>query len=508
MNRLMEKIRANRATSGYEATRQQWTEGQVKAERLDLDTGPRLDLGFGPDGPNGGRVYHRMKLPAHVETTAQLAGLFPFQAGMGTGAAGAYIGPDRFTRGPFLYDPWRMYEAGVVTNLNLLLVGVIGTGKSSLLKTLCLRLGAYGVKWFVPADTKGEMASLAKAVGAGHAALGPGLDRALSPLYAPDKPEWMKAEEYRQQIYQHRMTLMKALGETASGRPLTAWEDTLIDLALREVTRDDSDRMRQPSLPDLVKVMLEPTEAMAAAVPVKLDDLKRGSIDLALRFRSMLFGALQGVFDGDPVPLQLDGPGFVIDISRIRKSDAAIALTMTCAQALGDLTLTFSKDRWLKVLDEFWRQAQYEAIVRRTSEGQKLGRGDERTASSATLIALHRISDLMGTRPAVRELAMGLLADTSTRILYNQPTDQIPATAEALQLTDVEAQMLARLPKACGLWKIGTQSAMVDHLVLRGGKEWGLIQTDSRMRAEGGDSEFRQVVDAQGQMAREIGGVS
>lgn len=37
----------------------------------------------------------------------------------------------------------------------------------------------------------------------------------------------------------------------------------------------------------------------------------------------------------------------------------------------------------------------------------------------------------MGTRPAVRELAMGLFADTSTRIVYNQPTDQIPITERA-----------------------------------------------------------------------------
>lgn len=117
---------------------------------------------------------------------------------------------------------------------------MIATGKSSLLKTLCLRLGAYGLKWSVPADTKGAMASLAKAVGVGHAALGPGLEQALSPLYAPLRPEWMGEEEYRQQIHQHRMTLLKSY-----------------------------------------------------------------SIEIALRFCSMFYGALQGVFDGDPMPLTL-----------------------------------------------------------------------------------------------------------------------------------------------------------------------------------------------------------
>ena len=210
MSRLMDRARAGRAVSAYEASRQQWADEVVHPEKLDME-GRGFGFGVGPDGPNGGRVYHQMRLPAHAETTRQLAGLYPFQAGRGTGAAGAYVGLDRFTRGPFLYDPWRMYEAGVVTNLNLLLVGVIGTGKSSLLKTLCLRLAAFGDKFFVPADTKGEMAALAKLIGAGHAALGPGLDKALSPLFAPPRPAWMTEDEYRQQIYQHRMTPMKSV---------------------------------------------------------------------------------------------------------------------------------------------------------------------------------------------------------------------------------------------------------------------------------------------------------
>src|SRR5450759_2196987 len=158
--RALDRIRAGRTLSAYEASRQQWADEVVHPEKLDLSGAPGLEFGIGPDGPHGGRVYHQMRLPAHAETTRQLAGLFPFQAGRGTGAAGAYIGPDRFTRGPFLYAPWRKYQAGRVTNLNMLLVAGIGTDKSPLLNTLCLRLGAYGVKRFVPADTKGEMASL------------------------------------------------------------------------------------------------------------------------------------------------------------------------------------------------------------------------------------------------------------------------------------------------------------------------------------------------------------
>ena len=138
----------------------------------------------------------------------------------------------------------------------------------------------------------------------------------------------------------------------------------------------------------------------------------------------------------------------MIDISRIRASDAGVALTMTCGQALVDQILTFTDHQWVRVLDECWRQIRYPHIVRRISEGQKLARGDDVTAGSATLIALHRISDLMGAAPDVRELALGLLADCSTRIIYNQADDQVPITRSTLNLTDVEAALAA--PAAAG----------------------------------------------------------
>ena len=190
---------------------------------------------------------------------------------------------------------------------------------------------------------------------------------------------------------------------------------------------------------------------------------------------------MKGVFDGETVEVDWNRPGVVIDISRIRASDAGVALTMTCGQALVDQILTFTDQQWVRVLDECWRQIRYPHIVRRISEGQKLARGDDVTSGSATLIALHRISDLMGAAPDVRELALGLLADCSTRIIYNQADDQVPITRSTLNLTDIEGDLLPRLPQATALWKVAQRSFLVDHTVLRDGYEWDLIQTDSRM---------------------------
>ena len=57
-------------------------------------------------GPTAGRVFHRMRLRAQEETTAQVAGCYPFVVERGFGADGAYIGRDRYTRGAFRFDPF------------------------------------------------------------------------------------------------------------------------------------------------------------------------------------------------------------------------------------------------------------------------------------------------------------------------------------------------------------------------------------------------------------------
>jgi hypothetical protein len=472
------------------------------------DIAAALDIaptGRGPAGRNAGRVFHRMRLRAQEETTAQIAGTYPFVAERGFQADGAYIGRDRFSRGTFRFDPFELYRAGLLANPNVGIFGTIGSGKSSLIKTLALRLLAFGVRFVVPADTKGEMAALARAIGATLVSLGSGMGRALNPLYAPPKPPRMGERTYIELMEQQRLLLLTALGATASGRPLTAREETGIEQALAQLTRQaehvGADRMRQPNLAEFCDLLLNPTQEMASSVPVPLSVLADDCLDLALRFRAMIKGSLKGVFDGETVEVDWNRPGVVIDISRIRASDAGVALTMTCGQALVDQILTFTNHQWLRILDECWRQIRYPHIVRRISEGQKLARGDDVTSGSATLISLHRISDLMGAAPEVRELALGLLADCSTRILYNQADDQVPITRSTLNLTDIEGDLLPRLPQATALWKVAQRSFLVDHTVLRDGYEWDLIQTDSRM----GSRKYETVNDPDAQMAQEIG---
>jgi hypothetical protein len=92
-----------------------------------LDVAP---WGRGPAGPTAGRVFHRLRLRAQEETTAQVAGCYPFMVERGFQADGAYIGRDRYTRGAFRFDPFALYRAGELPNPNVGIFGTIGSGKS------------------------------------------------------------------------------------------------------------------------------------------------------------------------------------------------------------------------------------------------------------------------------------------------------------------------------------------------------------------------------------------
>src|SRR5262245_38526499 len=105
-----------------------------------------------------------LRVPRHRATTAHLASAYPCLAEAGLGHRGVYLGTNLLTGGGgFAFDPFEAYQAGLVTNPNLLVAGEPGTGKSSFVKTLTARsLTIYNSsshgrarRWVAIADPKG-----------------------------------------------------------------------------------------------------------------------------------------------------------------------------------------------------------------------------------------------------------------------------------------------------------------------------------------------------------------
>ncbi|MCK9898859.1 conjugal transfer protein TraC [Parafrankia colletiae] len=439
-------------------------------------------------GPYAGRNYHKLRLPAHMETTAQIAGIYPFVVDSGLDAPGMYIGRHVWSGNSFDFDVFELYRQQVIENPNFAVFGAVGSRKSALLKTLISRGSAFGYQAAVPCDPKGEYTRLARRLGCEPTYIGPGLSTRLNPLDAPPRPRGIADADWAREVKRARSSLLSSLIETAKGVPLTPAEHTAVDLALDVVTRQITgaapDRWATPLLPHVLEAMTDPTEEDCAALPMTATELRDASRDATLTLRRLTHGALGGLFDGPTTsPLDFDRPIAVLNLERVQGSDEMIALIMTCAQAWMEAALMRQDgvQRYV-VYDECWRLMRFAGLVRRLSAQQKLAR----QWGCANAIVAHRISDLLSASPDSVEIAKGLLAETAIRILYKQASDQIADTQEALGLTDVAADLLPRLDPGYALWLIQHRAFYVEHVV--GDLEIPVVLNGSKMHGEVDDT--------------------
>jgi hypothetical protein len=325
---------------------------------------------------------------------------------------------------------------------------------------------------------------VAEALGAQPLHLGRGLSTRINPLDPGRRPADLDDDAWWAEVRARRINLLQALTETGLGRRLSPVERNALYLALDRVVRAEASPGRRavPVLPEVVEAMMRPTDEMAHGIGMRgAEELAVASRDATLELRRLVVGDLAGLFDGPTThPLDFDAPMQVVDTSRLAGDDTAVALLMACASAWMESAISDpGSGRRLVVYDEAWRMMRVPALVRRMQAHWKLSRA----WGIANLAVVHRLSDLGAVGDQGSEavaLARGLLADCSTRIVYNQETDQVATTAATLGLTDVEAGLLPGLAVGRGLWKVGRRSFIVDHVMSAAERE--LTDTDGRMR--------------------------
>jgi hypothetical protein len=426
----------------------------------------------GEPGPAALRCYLPFRTRPHRATSAVLSYAYPFLAEAGLGAAGVLIGRDTYSGGSFVYDPWTLYRDGVLTNPNVLLAGVIGTGKSSLAKSLVTRSIAFGRRVYVPGDPKGEWTTVARMIGGAAIQLGPGLPARLNPLDEGTRPAGIEDDAWVRLVWQRRRDLLGSLTESVLARPLQPVEHTALDAALAATARREV-----PTLPDVVHALLEPpADASASTRP----ELREDGRACAHALRRLVHGDLAGLFDGpSTIRFDPDLPMISLDLSAVTGSDALLSVVMTCASAWMEAALLdpHAGQRWI-VYDEAWRIMRQPALVRRMQAQWKLSRA----YGIANLMIIHRLSDLdpVGEHGSEsRALAAGLLADCSTRIIYRQETDQLGSTATQLGLADTERAILPDLGIGEGLWRVRDRAFRIQHQLTAAEAE--LFDTAGRM---------------------------
>lgn len=390
----------------------------------------------------------RLRLPTHRDTSAVLSGAYPFLAEGGLGSDGVFVGRDLYGGGTFVFDPWVLYDQGVLTAPNLVVAGIVGAGKSALAKALYTRSIPFGRRVYVPGDPKGEHTPVAEAVGGRAIVLGHGLAARLNPLDAGTRPSDLTDAQWTATVSARRRDLLGALAETVLERALSPVEHTCVDVALATTVRC----AETPVLPMVVDRLLAPDGS---------DDpdgrLGEDGRMVAHALRRLVAGDLAGLFDG-PSTVAFDPslPMISLDLSRLAENTALTSVLMTCSSAWMEAALMDpgGGKRWV-VYDEAWRLMQHPALLRRMDAHWRLARH----YGIANMLLFHKLSDLdnvadQGT--ANRALAGSLLANAETRIIYRQESDQLGPTATVLGLTGTEQNLLPALGVGQGSGASGT----------------------------------------------------
>jgi hypothetical protein len=447
-------------------------------------------------GPAEARLYapgfatprSRLALLGHRATTAHFSAVYPLFYEEGLGFRGQFVGDDLYG-GAFHYDPFIAYEDGHVTSPNMVILGLIGSAKSALVKTLLRRGEVWRRRAFV-VDTKPEYGPLARAMGVEPVIMSPGGGVCINPVSR-------EISEPEQQL------LLEKIGEALLRRPLKAEERA----ALIDVVRLVRERAgaSEPTLPDVVRLLFDPPAEVAAGLYVEPAFLARKTWKLATALRLLCTApGLRGMFDGPTTAnLDLDGPLVVLDISALKASAGellpiamAIAMAWLRAAAVGE-----GADRSVRaasglhalhlslVLDEAWLALAVPAVADFVQQSFKYSR----QTGWQNIVVFHRLSDVLaaadqGTRHL--HVVRGLVADAETRVIYRQPPDEIPELRRAFHLTDTQCELAQSLPRARGLWLVGQRPFLIDHR--RGPDEIAFTLTDQGMLGSEEPAELAQ----------------
>lgn len=463
-----------------------WKQSQSTTGKDKIRQRESLELPQRAYSRGGDRVPHNLRgnsflgLKPHRASTRVFAAAYPFLSQGSLGHEGAYIGQDADGGGAFCADPWEWYNKGYVDGTSIVLIGTVGTGKSTCAKSFVTRLVLGGRKAAICSDAKGEWVPVARFLGGGVISVGPGRNTRINPLDAGNRPandsegQPMTDEVWAAIVRTRRLALLSTLvGILLKSRDLEPEEHTAIVRALDSTVESG----RPVTLPTVVHFLRHPDEDVSREVGSHGERIYHA-------LSRCLDGDLAGMFDGESTE-RFDEklPIMVIDTRALKgASQEARKITNACTAAWVEAAVT-NRDSGQRILvyEEGWDSMSDPYSLARMVEQWKLARD----YGIANLLILHKIADtdMAGDAgSATHAMARSLLTDAEIRIAYRQKPDALPATQEALGLTDSETARIRRLPKGQGLWKIADKySYVVNNVITEAEKP--IFDTDSRMKA-------------------------
>ncbi|WP_261623255.1 helicase HerA domain-containing protein [Nesterenkonia marinintestina] len=485
-DRRSRRVAAKQRKALFDALEQKTKDVEAASEKL-----PARKWGSG--GEVRARSGHGMSclhLRGTSTTTHTAATSFPFVSGPSLGWEGVLIGRDMNGGGPLVFDPWVLYQKGVISAMSMMLFGQVGMGKSSLAKSLAIRLVLRGRKLAVASDIKGEWTPIVQGLGGAVILIGPGVENAMNPLDPGVRPSRtrngapMTDYKWDMVVRSRRLDILANLVKVIDGQDPTSAQHFVLAKALdTAVQRAKDEGDRPPLIPDV-------QDALSDLHDQESDPLRNEAANtLTMTMARMTEGDLVGMFDRETtVDFAGDAPAVSIDTSAAQESSPlALRIIKTCTHAWMEAMITHADGgKRLVVYEEGWSDMSHEAEMSRLVERFKLARA----YGIFNLVIMHKVSDLdMSGQQGSRMVAMArsLLADSDVKVIYKQDQSTLKVTADDMALSERERDLLTSLEAGQGLWRIGSGTYEVYNEL--SAAEIPLLNTDSRIEDRGAAGE-------------------
>lgn len=415
--------------------------------------------------------YFRRATPAPT-TTRQAEILNPALIAAPTDDEGVVIGRDMLSNSAVAHDPFTAYQRKIITSPAVVVLGVIGSGKSSLIKTVyVLRPIILKGRRAVVMDKKdrngeGEYCELTRELGSDpyHFRIGGG-----GTVINPMDPIITEAIGSGGQL-----GLLRAMAErSANLDALDAWQGKALRSAYLVVMRSAEQNGRTPLLSDLVRALPTPRDPEGIMSVAAAERLHQAGLELSFLFEAMLLDELSGLFDGPTSEhVRLNDKLTTFDISQLPEDGPANALVQAVAHSIVLARLRRDRGQGTNFVSEEGWSLVSGPVARQMNANQMLARG----LGLSNVVAMHHVAQV-----GQDSEARSLLREPQTVHIYQQDrSEDIDAVVQMYGLDEGSAHSLASLEQGHHLLKIGRRAEIhVQHT--RSELEERLTETDDAM---------------------------
>lgn len=418
-------------------------------------------------------------------STRQAGALNPAIVSTHPPLAGPVTGIDLDTGQRVSTDPHELYKQRRITSPNVVVLGDISSGKSSLVKTqYCVRPVSMGrqVAVFDRKDQQGRgeymrAAQVCNAPVIRFARSGGTTINLLDPRISATSRD----DAGDERVGQDRLLLMVA--EHAHGR-LTSTEHYALRVAHRAALERARTAQRVATLHDVVDALYDPAPS---AVPrphladrriVTTDRMTEWGLELGMDLDRFISGDLSGLIDRETsADLDLDAQLLVFDTSPLPEESPALALVMALVSSFLTAVWARRPGRRIIILEEGYHTTRLQSpgttsvatILRSLA---KRGRG----IGLAFVTVLHHISDVPPDSDA-----MSLIREADVIHIYQQSRgDDAHEAIEQFRLPARLYDALGSLTKGCHILRVGNEAPRrVRHIRTR--LEVWMTDTDEAM---------------------------